>query len=286
MLLLLLLMPWLAAAALPDLAPLAAPAQGRVGAAFSLLDTDKAYAFHGNDRFPSPGVARLPALLLLMQRLDTGRLANNQLVQITTEDFVPAPAPSALRDRYPRGTSMMLSELLDTFAPGSDATTADVLLRLLGGPEEMDGFLAFLRIPGMKLEHNERRIAGKPGLAGRNYTTPVAAIHLLHALMNPRRLKPETRQRLAGMLGAPSDGGRGISGLLPPGALVAHVRGGTETVKGVTAATNECGIVTLPGGRRLAVVILIADARAPLALREQVIARIARAAYDWAMALP
>lgn len=271
-------------AALPDLATLAAPAQGRTGVAFSLLDTGKAYALHGHERFPSLSVARLPTLLLLLQRLETGRLADNQFVQITQEDLVPAPSPSALRDHYPRGTSMTLSELLDTFPPGGDASTADVLLRLLGGPETLDGFLEFLKIPGMKLAHSERRLARKPGLMRRNYTTPVAAIHLLHALMDARALKPETRQRLPRILGAPPPDASGFPAGLPAGTPVLRLAASAETEKG--AAASECGIVTLPGGRRMALVILIADSRAPRAVREQVIARLARAAYDWALATP
>jgi beta-lactamase class A len=48
----------------------------------------------------------------------------------------------------------------------------------------------------------------------------------------------------------------------------------------MTAATNDTGIVTLPDGRHMAVVVFVSDSRADEATRERVIAEIARAAWD------
>jgi beta-lactamase class A len=42
-------------------------------------------------------------------------------------------------------------------------------------------------------------------------------------------------------------------------------------------------LVTLPGGRRLAIAVFVTDSRADEATREGVIARIAQAAYDRAI---
>ena len=55
------------------------------------------------------------------------------------------------------------------------------------------------------------------------------------------------------------------------------------TVNGLTRATNDVGIVTLPDGRHMAVAIFVADSTANVTVRENVIARITRAAWDhWA----
>lgn len=74
-----------------------------------------------------------------------------------------------------------------------------------------------------------------------------------------------------------------LRGRLPEGTAVAHKTGSSRTVDGVTAATNDLGIVSLPDGQRLAVAVFVTDSPADDAVRERVIADVARAAYDaWA----
>ena len=53
-------------------------------------------------------------------------------------------------------------------------------------------------------------------------------------------------------------------------------------MKGLTRATNDVGIVTLPGGRHLLIAVFVSDSPASSEVREGVIAKIARAAWDWA----
>ena len=59
-----------------------------------------------------------------------------------------------------------------------------------------------------------------------------------------------------------------------------HKSGTAATSHGFTAATNDIGLISLPGGRRLAIAVFVTDSRANEEKRNSVIARIARAAYD------
>ena len=61
---------------------------------------------------------------------------------------------------------------------------------------------------------------------------------------------------------------------------VAHKTGTSRTVDGVTAATNDVGLVTLPKGRHLAIAVFVSDSGANDAVREEVIAKVAKAAWD------
>ena len=71
---------------------------------------------------------------------------------------------------------------------------------------------------------------------------------------------------------------------LPAGTVVAHKTGTSGTTDGITAATNDVGLVTLPDGRHLAVAVFVADARGDELAREGAIASLARAAWDaWAV---
>jgi beta-lactamase class A len=48
----------------------------------------------------------------------------------------------------------------------------------------------------------------------------------------------------------------------------------------VTAATNDVGIVTLPNGRHMAIAVFVSDSGANNATREEVMAKVAKAAWD------
>jgi beta-lactamase class A len=69
--------------------------------------------------------------------------------------------------------------------------------------------------------------------------------------------------------------------LLPPGTIVAHKTGSTGTVKGLTAATNDSGVIFLPNGGELAISVYVKASTRTDDARDAVIARIARAAFDY-----
>jgi beta-lactamase class A len=76
-------------------------------------------------------------------------------------------------------------------------------------------------------------------------------------------------------------GAKRLKGLLPAGTIVAHKTGTSGTEKnGITAATNDIGIITLPSGRHVAIAVFVSDSPADEATREGVIARIVKAVWD------
>jgi beta-lactamase class A len=81
-------------------------------------------------------------------------------------------------------------------------------------------------------------------------------------------------------------GAKRLKGQLPAGTVVAHKTGTGGTRDGITSATNDVGIVTLPDGRHLAVAVFVSDSAADDATRDAVIARVAKVAWDWASSAP
>jgi beta-lactamase class A len=75
-------------------------------------------------------------------------------------------------------------------------------------------------------------------------------------------------------------GAKRLKGLLPAGAVVAHKTGTSGAQKGITAATNDIGIITLPNGKHLAIAVFVSDSPADEATREGVIAKVAQAVWD------
>ena len=118
----------------------------------------------------------------------------------------------------------------------------------------------------------------------RNSSTPDAMAALLRAFYEGRGLSTASRALLLQWMTETGTGPHRIKGLLPAGTVVAHKTGTSNTVDGVTRATNDVGLITLPDGRHLVVAVFVSDSKAQDDVREGVIARIARAAYDWAAA--
>jgi beta-lactamase class A len=111
----------------------------------------------------------------------------------------------------------------------------------------------------------------------RNYATPDAAVALLRALHERRGVSEASQALLLKLMTESTTGPKRLKGLLPPGTLVAHKTGTSGTEKGITAATNDIGIITLPNGKHLAIAVFVADSPADEATREGVIAKIALA---------
>jgi len=106
-------------------------------------------------------------------------------------------------------------------------------------------------------------------------------IHLLKVSFKPDFLSSASHAYLWKILQETSTGPKQIKGLLPAGTTVYHKTGRSGTnAQGISAATNDIGIITLPNGNHLAIAIFVCNSPADLATRESVIARIAKVAYD------
>jgi beta-lactamase class A len=94
-------------------------------------------------------------------------------------------------------------------------------------------------------------------------------------------LKPASRDLLNKLMTETTHIPTRIKGLLPAGTVVAHKTGTSGTNEaGLTAATNDVGVITLPNGKHVAIAIFITNSTADDATRDLVIAKIAKAVYD------
>jgi beta-lactamase class A len=117
----------------------------------------------------------------------------------------------------------------------------------------------------------------------KNWATPAAMTHLLKLLLTGKVLSEQSTALLMKYMIESTPGKNRLKGLLPAGTTVAHKTGTGGTVDGMTSATNDTGIITLPNGKHLAITVFVSDSHANEADRESTIAKIARAAWDnWA----
>src|SRR5215217_7770127 len=120
-----LLLPAAVRAQAPDLARLrrtldsiAAASGGRLGVGIELLETDTHVTrvtrvmLDSAGRFPMQSVYKLPIAMATLAAIDAGRLRLDQVVTISPTEFVTPGQYSPIRDRWPKGTTMPLREVL------------------------------------------------------------------------------------------------------------------------------------------------------------------------------
>jgi beta-lactamase class A len=142
----------------------------------------------------------------------------------------------------------------------------------------VDARMRKLGIEGITIRFSEREMLGG---AVDNTATPRALVDLLTKIARRQvGLSPAGAARLEDLLGRVLTGQKRLKGELPPGTPVAHKTGTGETRGGITDATNDAGLVTLPDGHRFAIAVFVHASPASEAIREQTIARLARLAFD------
>jgi len=255
-------------------------ARGRVGVKATVLETGESVTLNGDQQFPMQSVYKFPIGMAVLAQVDRGKLKLDQQVRVEPSDFVSDLQHSAIRDENPQGVELSLAELLKYMVSESDGTACDVLLKLVGGPEVVTQYLRDLGVNGIVVANTEKEIGQDKAVQYRNYASPNAAVVLLRALHEGQGLSKSSQALLRKLMTQTPTGLQRIKGLLPDGTVVAHKTGTSRTVDGVTAATNDVGLVTLPNGQHLAISVFVSDSGANKAVREEVIAKVAKAAWD------
>jgi len=264
---------------------IASAANGHVGVAVQLLETGETADLHGDEHFPMHSVYKLPIAMAVLQRVDRGEPKLDQQVKIEPGDFVRKGMYSPVRDKYPAGTELTIAELLRYTICESDGSTSDVLMKLIGGPGSVTAFLEGIHVPGIQVVNYEKEIGRDWETQYRNWATPKGAVALLAALQSKRGLSPGSQALLLKLMTDSVPGAKRLKGELPAGTVVAHKTGTGSTQNGITSATNDIGIITLPDGRHLAVAAFVSDSTADDDTRDAVSARLAKAAWDRAQSL-
>jgi beta-lactamase class A len=270
-----------------EIRTIAQDARGRVEVACALPGTALNCDVDAHARPPMQSVFKLPLTMAVLHLAETKGWEIDRPVRFLPADLLPKGSYSPLQDKYPQaGVDVPLRELLRLAVSLSDNAAADVLLRLLGGPEVLNQYVASLGVKGFQQKDTEGAMHRNLQLQYRNWFEPAGAVMLLGRLRDRSPLQAEDTRLLLGWMAAAPGGAERIKGMLPPGTMVMHKTGSSDTLAGVTAATNDIGLIVLPDGRQLALAVFVTDSHADDKTRDAVIARIAKAVYDAALSRP
>jgi beta-lactamase class A len=263
---------------------LARQVSGVVGVHVELLHAGEMAGLHDDDRFPMQSVYKLPIAMAVLDQVERRTLNLGQSIFLPRKDLAPEAVHSPIRDQHPDGgIRMSIQELIRAAIVDSDGTASDLLFHLGGGGGRLTAYLRGIGIRDIAIAATEAEMARDPLVQYRNYATPREAVALLKALEGGRGISSSAQTMLLRYLTDTQTGPARLKGLLPSGTAVADKTGTDGTYNGLTRATNDIGLVRLPNGRSLAIAVFVKDSTANVEVREGVIARIARAAWDrWA----
>lgn len=264
-----------------DINKIAAESHGRTGIGLLILETNKSAWLNAKEHFPMQSVYKLPIGMAVLSLVDSGVITPDEMVTVGKDELIGSRQHSPIRDAHPEGNfQISVRDLLYYSVSESDGTASDVLLRLVGGADKVMSFLSRIGVSGIRVANTEMEIGSDDKIQYQNWATPEGAVEFLKALISGKWLKPESQAFLLKLCTETETGMNRIKGLLPKGTVVAHKTGSSRTVNGITAATNDIGVVTLPNGNHMIVVVFVSDSPAEDMVRESIIAKIARLGWD------
>ena len=263
-----------------DLDAIARTAPGRLGIAVVDVATGERFTVRGDEAFPLASVVKLAIATVAFRMSDQRKIDLSERIAVTRGDL---RADSTIAGEHPHGASLPMWELIRAMLVSSDNTASDVVLRRIGGPSAVNEILRRLNVRHLTVRKSEAELAADVranrtfARGGENVATPEAIADLLVGIATQRFTLVDSTSEFLLDLDDVITGGKRLRAGLPATFRLAHKTGTSATIDGATDATNDAGIVTLPDGRRIAIVALLAESKSDESSREAIIAGVARA---------
>ena len=285
-------------------------APGVLGFSLMNLESGQSWTWNGERRFPMQSVFKMTVGAAMLAEVDAGRMALDEAISIGAKDLSPPRSPIA--EAWPGRTVYSAEELLVAAVSDSDNTAADVLMKRIGGPGAVSGWLDAKDIEEVRIDRYERELQPEAlGLASfrpawkgaafdaalatvpveqrraaadaylrdpRDTATPRGMMVFLSRLDAGELLSPASTRRLVAIMAASPRGPERLKAGLPKGAQFAHKIGTGSSFGGRTSAYNDVGIFTLADKRSYAIVAFLTGSMADERTRAALLADLGRAA--------
>jgi beta-lactamase class A len=253
-----------------------------VGVSISGIENNDSLSVNGDSHFPMQSVFKFHIALAVLDQVDKENLSLKQELFIGKDELLPNTW-SPIRDKYPDGNiKLTLAQILKYTVAMSDNNGCDILLKMIGGPEEVENYIRSLGLKDISICFNEDEMHKDWNAQFSNWTTPKASTDLLVAFYTQNILSKSSYDFLLKTMIETSTGKNRIKGQLPEGTIVAHKTGSSGTnEEGITAAVNDIGIITLPDGKHLAISVFVTNSKENDETNEKIISDIAKVTWDY-----
>ena len=285
--------------------------RGKVGIAVRRVGADWTVAWNGTSLFPQQSVSKLWVSMTFLDAVDRGKLRITDTTTITRNDLTLFHQPSAALVAQNGGWTTSYSDLMRRAMTQSDNTANDTLLRAVGGPDAVRGFLARRMIKDIRFGPGERLLqSATAGLdwrqdysIGRNFYTarsklpmsvrqkaldnylasppdgaaPSSIVQALAKLKQNDMLSPASSRLLLSIMSEAKTGPQRIKGGVPPGWSYLHKTGTGQDLPPRSTGYNDIGIMTAPDGTSYAVAVMIGSTTVAIPERWALMQAVAKA---------
>lgn len=254
----------------------------KIGIGIIQIESGQTISLNNDHHYPMLSTYKFPLALCVLNSIDKKELILDQPIYIPKEDL-HKNTWSPLMAEHPGELSfnLSLSEILEYTVSKSDNNTCDVLFKLVNGTKHVDHYIHSLGIQEIEIKATEYEMSKQWDMQYSNWVQPLAMCQLLQGFFKQKYVSPFSTDFLMQLMIKTSTGPDRIKGLLPKEMTVAHKTGTSNTdEKGITAAVNDVGIITLANGNHLALSVFISDTSEPIKDSEQLIAELSKIIVD------
>jgi beta-lactamase class A len=258
-------------------------AGGKIGVGVQGVDFKAGFVINGERGYPMMSVFKFPLALAILHLVDEGKLNLDQKISIPKEKLDTTYAWNPMVKDFPnQDIYLSLSELLSYAVTKSDNNACDFLYGVAGGTAAVNTYLHNLGVKDISIVYTEGEMAKAWPLQYKNWCKPAAMVQLLQLLYHQKLLSRQSNDFLIRIMTEIPGWSKRITALLPPNTELIHKTGSSGiNEQGILAATNDVGIVTLPNGKHLVIVVFASDYKGPRERGEHIIAIISKQIWDY-----
>lgn len=261
-----------------ELAALEKRSGGRLGVAILNTATGAILGHRIDERFGMCSTFKLPLAAAVLAEIDAGRLDGERVLRFHQSEIVansPVTSTHAARD------GMTVSDLAKAAQQLSDNTAANLLIKLLGGPEGVTKAFRRLGDRISRLDQYEPEMNFVPPGAMNNTTTPRGMALGMQSYLLGNALSTASRATLTDWMSDTRTGVRRLRAGFPADWKAGDKTGSSWNEAKMVDKVNDVAIVTPPGHAPLIVTAYLDGAGSSPSIRpedEAILAEVGRIA--------
>lgn len=240
------------------------------------------YGKNAEKKLPMQSVFKFHIAAAVLDHVDQGKLSLDQKILLDKTNLLENTW-SPLRDKYPQGNvEVPLREILEYTVAKSDNNGCDIMLKLLGGTQNVQKFMDAKGVKGFQIKFNEAEMHKDWNAQYQNYSTASSATDVLKKFYDGKLLSKKSTDYLMKVMLSTSTGKNKLIEQLPENTPVARKTGASgKNDVGLTGAENEIAIVTLSNGKHYAISVFVSNSTETDVVNCKMISDISKSVWDY-----
>lgn len=249
----------------------------------SVLGFENGFTYNKNadKKLPMQSVFKFHIAIAVLDYVEKGKLSLDQKVTLNQSNL-HENTWSPLREKYPNGGIVPLSEVIEYSVAKSDNNGCDILLKLLGGTQVVQKFMNAKGVKNFQIKYNEEAMHKDWNAQYENYTTMNSAVDVLKKFYDGKLLSKKSTDYLMKVMLSTSTGINKLIEQLPKDTPIARKTGSSgKNNAGLTGAENEIAIITLSNGKHYAIAVFVSNSTETAEVNCRMISDISKTVWDY-----